>query len=45
MVYDDMDLEEDQEVLRVERALAQKELLHYERSVGNKRRKVYVLQN
>lgn len=44
-MYDDMDLEVDQEILRVEMALAQKELLQYERNAGNKRRKVYLLQN
>lgn len=45
VVYDEMDLEEDQEILRVEMALAQKELLQYERNFANKRRKVYLLQN
>lgn len=43
VVYDE--LEEDQEILRAEMVLAQKDLLQYERSLGNKRRKVYLLPN
>lgn len=40
-----MDIEEDKEVLRVEMALAQKELLEYERSVpNNKKRKIFYFQ-
>ncbi|KAL3268288.1 hypothetical protein HHI36_007409 [Cryptolaemus montrouzieri] len=39
------DLEEDQEMLRVEMALAQKELLEYERTMNNKRRRTYIIQN
>lgn len=39
------DMEDDQELLRVEMALAQKELLEYERTVNNKRRRTYIIQN
>ncbi|KAK9892867.1 hypothetical protein WA026_022548 [Henosepilachna vigintioctopunctata] len=39
------DLEDDQEMLRVEMALAQKELLEYERTMNNKRRRTYIIQN
>ncbi|KAJ8952136.1 hypothetical protein NQ318_018472 [Aromia moschata] len=42
-VYEDM--EEDQELLRVEMALAEKELLEYERTVNNKRRRTYIIQH
>ncbi|KAK4875015.1 hypothetical protein RN001_011437 [Aquatica leii] len=46
LVYDEMDIEDDKEVLRVEVALAQKELLEYGRCVANnKKRKIYYLQN
>lgn len=45
MYDDDMDMEEDKEILRVEMALAQKELLEYERNVSTKKRKLYVIQN
>lgn len=41
-MYEDMD--DDHELLRVEMALAQKELL-YERTVNNKRRRTYIIQN
>lgn len=44
-MYDNIDIEDDQDILRVEMALAQKELLEYERMVSNnKRRKIYVVQ-
>ncbi|KAG5898149.1 hypothetical protein JTB14_034005 [Gonioctena quinquepunctata] len=39
------EMEDDQELLRVEMALAQKELLEYERTVNNKRRRMYILQH
>lgn len=39
------DLEEHHEMLRVEVALAQKELLEYERTMNNKRRKTYIIKN
>ncbi|CAG9862195.1 unnamed protein product [Phyllotreta striolata] len=39
------ELEDDQELLRVEMALAQKELLAYERTVNNKRRRTFILQH
>ncbi|XP_045474595.1 uncharacterized protein LOC123680643 [Harmonia axyridis] len=39
------DLEDHQEMLRVEVALAQKELFEYERTINNKRRKTYIIQN
>lgn len=39
------DMEDDQELLRVEMALAQKELLEYERTVNNKRRRTYIIHN
>ncbi|CAH1115010.1 unnamed protein product [Psylliodes chrysocephalus] len=39
------EIEDDQELLRVEMALAQKELLEYERTVNNKRRRTYILQH
>ncbi|KAJ3643734.1 hypothetical protein Zmor_026426 [Zophobas morio] len=39
------DIEEDQEMLRVEMALAQKELMEYEKTVNNKRRRTYIVQN
>ncbi|KAJ8931797.1 hypothetical protein NQ314_015253 [Rhamnusium bicolor] len=42
-MYEDM--EDDQELLRVEMALAQKELLEYERTVNNKRRRTYIIQH
>jgi hypothetical protein len=42
-VYEDT--EEDQEMLRVEMALAQKELMEYEKTVNNKRRRTYIVQN
>ncbi|XP_028142362.1 uncharacterized protein LOC114336235 isoform X2 [Diabrotica virgifera virgifera] len=38
------EIEDDQEMLRVEVALAQKELLEYERTLNNKRRRTYILQ-
>nr|CAH7718894.1 unnamed protein product [Callosobruchus chinensis] len=47
-ISDDMyasdDMEDDKELLRVEMALAQKELLEYERTVNNKRRRTYLIQ-
>ena len=43
-MYDD--LSDDQELLRMEMALAQRELMEYERSVTNKRKKIaYVIHN
>ncbi|KAB0794638.1 hypothetical protein PPYR_11477 [Photinus pyralis] len=46
LVYDEMDIENDKEVLRVEVALAQKELLEYGRcAVNGKKRKIYYLQD
>ncbi|XP_044269377.1 forkhead box protein P1 [Tribolium madens] len=42
-VYED--IEEDQEMLRVEMALAQKELMEYEKPVNSKRRRTYIVQN
>ncbi|XP_044753514.1 uncharacterized protein LOC123312955 isoform X2 [Coccinella septempunctata] len=39
------DMEDHHEMLRVEVALAQKELLEYERTMNNKRRKTYIIQN
>ncbi|CAH1155993.1 unnamed protein product [Phaedon cochleariae] len=38
------EMEDEQELLRVEMALAQKELLQYERTINNKRRRTYLLQ-
>ncbi|XP_060530066.1 uncharacterized protein LOC132704199 isoform X2 [Cylas formicarius] len=38
------DIEDDKELLRVEMALAQKELLAYERTINNKRRRTYIIQ-
>lgn len=43
MYDDELDVEDDHEILRMEMALAQKELLEYGRS--NKRRKAYIIQN
>lgn len=39
------DMEDQQELLRVEMALAQKELLEFDRSSKNKRRKIYLVNN
>lgn len=36
------EVEDEQELLRVEMALAQKELLEYERTLNNKRRRTYI---
>lgn len=41
--YDD-EFEEDKELLRVEMELARKELLEQERTISNKRRRTYILQ-
>lgn len=41
-MYDDIDMEDEQEILRMEMALAQKELLEYDdRAVTTKKRKTY----
>lgn len=45
MYDDEVDMEEDKEILRVEMALAQKELLEYERNISMKKRKLYLIQN
>lgn len=39
------DMDEDKELLRVEMALAEKELLAYEKTINNKRRRTYIIQN
>ncbi|CAH2006402.1 unnamed protein product [Acanthoscelides obtectus] len=44
VMYTSDDIEDDKELLRVEMALAQKELLEYERTVNNKRRRTYLIQ-
>lgn len=44
-MYDEIDMEEDQEILRMEVALAQKELLEYEDTIGTKKRRTYYIQN
>ncbi|KAF7282128.1 hypothetical protein GWI33_003139 [Rhynchophorus ferrugineus] len=41
--YED-EIEEDKKLLRVQMALAQKELLEYEKTMNNKRRRTYIVQ-